>query len=406
MEDFFSDKAIALAMTLLSMLILSFMPFNPVLAQPEDLSRCKFEIIGGPTDSSPRMYPGQHAVFLTNITASNYTWTVEGPIIKDYDDDVYRSDDLTASANLENPTYMSPVDFNRASIEFYWGKSDDSNRTITVTVQTSDGTICKDSRSIIVARNLDDTNLQAEDFYVEKNHRMGLGNDTRVLKQHENWHRNYSYSEPSYVDNGDLFFDFHKNYIAHFDLWRTTFGYDNVTAWNPGSELPSGIDVDHAKRRVNETHPYVPRPLPLWFSHEGVEGDGVREVTTYDMIYPPELLQQIGLNQELLKWMELEELDEEYLRLIGVQGRENLIGVPIACEIFDLPSASSQYPRQQNALIDFEPDQELLGCALTHPYHNSAHYRIGGELGSATTAPKDPIFWRLHKFIDDVSVNP
>jgi hypothetical protein len=53
------------------------------------------------------MHPGRQAVYLAEVsngTAINYTWNIEGPIIKEYDDDAYRSDALTASANLQGPT--------------------------------------------------------------------------------------------------------------------------------------------------------------------------------------------------------------------------------------------------------------------------------------------------------------
>jgi Common central domain of tyrosinase len=378
---------------------------NPLLAQPET---CAVEIVGRSAGSG-RMYPGQEVAYsanVTNGTAQNITWSIEGPIIKDYDDDAYRSDALTASANLEGPTYMSPNDFHQTDIKFYWRNSNDSDRTVTVDIDTSEGTSCQDSRIVHVERNLDNINLQAEDFYVEENHRTGLGNDTRVLKQHENWHKNYSYSQPSYNDNGDTFFDFHKNYIAHFNLWRTIFGYDNITTWNPGSQLEKGVAFEHAKRRPNVSQTYEPQLLPSWFRHHpGAEGNQTRIVTTYDMIYRPTTLQQVGLDPNLLRQIGLDELTEDYFREIGIEGRDNLIGVPIACEISDSPSNSSQYPQQQNALIDFEGDQDLLGCALTAPFHNTVHGRIGGDMGSPTSAPKDPLFWRFHKFIDDISVD-
>ena len=57
--------------------------------------------------------------------------------------------------------------------------------------------------------------------------------------------------------------------------------------------------------------------------------------------------------------------------------------------------------------MDFEPDLELLGCALTYTYHNDRHVAIGNDTGDMSfppTAPKDPIFWRLHKFIDNISM--
>lgn len=34
------------------------------------------------------------------------------------------------------------------------------------------------------------------------------------------------------------------------------------------------------------------------------------------------------------------------------------------------------------------------------PYHNSVHGDIGGDMGWTTRAPKDPIFWRFHLYVD------
>lgn len=73
----------------------------------------------------------------------------------------------------------------------------------------------------------------------------------------------------------------------------------------------------------------------------------------------------------------------------------------------DYPRNSSGYPITQNALNDFEPDQILLGCALTSPYHDSNHGEIAGEtgdMGDIEHSPRDPLFWRFHKFVDNISV--
>jgi hypothetical protein len=191
-------------------------------------SNCKVQITGG----SQKMYPGEFASFKANVTRGqpqNYTWRVEGPIIKDYDDNVYNSTYLTASLNIDPPTFMSLPDFQEPDISFYWQpNATDTIRTVTVSVQTSNG-ICQDSKDFTVAKNNDDITLQAEDFYVEKNHPVGLTPDgrvtTRVLQQHQQWHRDFPQLTTEYAGHGDLFFDFHRLYIAHFDAWRNLFGY-------------------------------------------------------------------------------------------------------------------------------------------------------------------------------------
>jgi hypothetical protein len=42
---------------------------------------------------------------------------------------------------------------------------------------------------------------------------------------------------------------------------------------------------------------------------------------------------------------------------------------------------------------------------LTDPYHDDRHGSIGGDMGSTASSPRDPIFWRFHKFIDNISVH-
>jgi hypothetical protein len=78
------------------------------------------------------------------------------------------------------------------------------------------------------------------------------------------------------------------------------------------------------------------------------------------------------------------------------------------CEEMDYSQPTSGYPLAQDALNDFEPDQNLLGCALTNPYHDTNHGEIGGDNGGDMRliehSPRDPLFWRFHKFIDSVSV--
>jgi Common central domain of tyrosinase/Bacterial TSP3 repeat len=413
----------SLALYLVLLLVLTGMTavqIDPAGAQRSEPVTCKVDITRDePLDNSSRMYPGQHTIFSTNVSEGipvNYSWNVEGPIIKDYDDDVYQSDTLTASANLENETYMSPGDFRQKEIDFYWRPTTaDSNRTITVTVDTSNGASCKDSQSYIVERNYDNIDLQAEDFYVAQNHRDPLApydpNSTRVLKQHAFWHNNYSFGLPSYIDNGDLFVDFHRNYIAHFDAWRNLFGYDNVKAWDPGAQFDVGVDMNHSNR-LRQTDLYLQDPLPPWFRHHaGGEGDEDRPIifwknyTGQNQLPSGHPLAGPGGPTIIFR-------DSPYQHDSPDPRNRTLAALlnghtrPL-CEEADAPSNSSQYPLTQNALIDFEPDLELFGCAITAPYHNQRHGAVGqgGDMSFTDAAPKDPIFWRLHKFLDNVAMN-
>ena len=347
---------------------------QPLQAQEED-STCEVNIIS--KWPSTRAYPGQEAEFEANVTATrngvtNYTWTVDGPIIKDYDDSVQQSDYLKDKSNVGNYTVMSPSDFQNREIKFYWQpNTTNTNRTISVVAQTSDGATCEDSQDYDVRRS---TNIkfQPEDFYVDYNHREPFAPfNNKVLREHQNWHTNVSICcEETY--DGTLFLDFHHLFLRHFDAYRNLFGYDNITQWNPNEDIPRSFDTHHANREIagDLYYPYLSQSLPEWFKiHPGNNG-------TVD-------------------------------RIPSNRGCEN--------------ASAPQYPSgdMEDSLGDFPADRKLLGCVITSPFHNTVHRNIGqyidsdgdgvidtaGDMGDTATAPKDPIFWRFHKFVDEVSQN-
>src|SRR4051794_18629290 len=117
-ESLFEMLKISSVLIIILISVFSFNYMKLIQAQPTNLA-CKVEIVGG----APTMYPGELASLTANVTGGqpqNYSWTVEGPIIKDYDDNVYNSTYLTSSLNLDPPTYMSPSDFQKSDISFYW----------------------------------------------------------------------------------------------------------------------------------------------------------------------------------------------------------------------------------------------------------------------------------------------
>ena len=328
----------------IALLLISFSYSN---AHSQEL-QCSIDII----DGSSIMYPGQFLNLKSNVNSnhdiSDYSWTIQGPAIKEYDDDVYESTLLSAPFNLLEPTPLSSAHLKNADVSFYWQLDPvNENRNVTLTVKNTNAEICIDTKTFKVKMgNTIDT--QAEDFYVERNHPI-VGDSTDVLKQHRQWHSDYRFNSPAYNNKGDLFFDFHKLYLVHFDKWRKTFGYSPIESWNPGTPLPTDVQYDHANRGPS----YISEKLPSWFTmHPGIDG--------------PDRIP---------------------------------IGLP--CETADRPGPD--FPSVQDELIDFEPDQELLGCVLTHPYHNLRHVAIDGDMSDPAQAPRDPIFWRYHNYIDEVS---
>jgi len=57
----------------------------------------------------------------------------------------------------------------------------------------------------------------------------------------------------------------------------------------------------------------------------------------------------------------------------------------------------------QRRLGDYPADRRLLGCAVTHTWHNGVHTGIGGDMLNPQWSPRDPVFWRWHNFVDIVS---
>jgi hypothetical protein len=370
-------------------------------------TECRLEILGG----SSNMYPGQHVVLFANNSGQqmkNYTWSVEGPILKDYDDNVYNSTYLTAFLNIDPPTYMSALDFKNANLSFYWQPNNtDTTRTVSLNVETENNQICKDSRIFNVAKNTDNITLQAEDFFVEQNHPVGFAadgrNETRVLRQHEQWHVDQRAIEPSYSKKGSVFFDFHRLYLAHFDAWRDLFGYPKIVAWDPTNIIPTGVEINHTNRNQSAE----PLELPSWFNYQtGAEGLENRTIVFVRSFPGQDQLPQshplANSNLEFVFFGPIDPNDPNIGRFSFLNGHT----LPM-CEEMDYPQSSSGYPLTQNALNDFAPDQILLGCALTNPFHDDNHGELAGEtgdMGDIEHSPRDPLFWRFHKFVDSISV--
>ncbi len=139
--------------------------------------------------------------------------------------------------------------------------------------------------------------------------------------------------------DGTLFFDFHRQYLDRFNSWRAEFGYPPVGIWDSGTSIPRGVDIDHLARGAT----YTPLMKPSWFTIGG-----------------------------------------------GTPTRGNN-GLP--CD-----SQSGQ-----RRLRDFPSNRTLLGCAVTHTWHNGVHTGVGGDMLNPQWSPRDPLFWRWHNFVDIIS---
>ncbi|MGA7732686.1 MAG: tyrosinase family protein [Chloroflexia bacterium] len=275
------------------------------------------------------MNTGQWANFRADVTVSGgtvagYQWSVPGSILKDYQE--------STNSNWST-TYMMPADFRQQTIAFYW-KGPYVSRQVRVVVRMSDGTTCTNSRNITVERNSVNITRQAEDFYMA-NHNQ------RVLTEHQNWHQ-FTNSCCPWTYNGTLFFDFHHKFLDRFNRWRAEFGYYSVPIWDPGTAIPTGVDIDHTNRGPWVYNPSANR-IPASFTSTG----------------------------------------SSVARLRSTLGCDTVGG--------------------QFRLFDYPVDRQLLGCVATSPWHNSVHGGVGGDMGNPATAPKDPLFWRWHTFINRIS---
>lgn len=385
---------------------------NISYSMAQEQNSCTVEILS-PNNDSPNRYPGQEAFFKSRVNGDDsnsnnnlYKWIIEGPIIRDYDDNVEYSSLLSASNNVQNATEMKPSDYNQSTITFYWMVNDnDPIRTVSLNVTDDKGKKCHDSIDYNVAFNNDDINLQAEDFFVSENHqnpnRLNAG--PTVLDLHNTWHVNYnSFSNSSYP--GDLFIDFHHDFIAHFDKYREIFGYPAISAWNPETKMESNVTINHHDRTPN----YEPLSLPTWFKFNNNISDlpprevyFVKNASGPDQLPPGHPLADSGLN--IIYVGPFDPRDP----IMGWAAPLNGHTFP-KCETALVPKNSSGYSTVQYDLSDFPPDLKLLGCSLTIPYHDDRHGSVtvdGGDMRNPQTAPMDPIFWRLHKFIDQVAQN-
>lgn len=139
--------------------------------------------------------------------------------------------------------------------------------------------------------------------------------------------------------DGALFFDFHVQFVDRFNRWRHEFGYPEIGIWDSAQPIPRGPDIDHASRNAF----YRPFPKPGSFT---AAGGGARA------------------------WNQL------------------------PCDV----TGGGQF-----RLSDYPADRRLLGCAVTEPWHNTVHLLIGGDMLNPPSAPRDPIFWRWHRWVDTVN---
>jgi tyrosinase-like protein len=308
---------------------------------------------------------GEHvqvSAVAAGFNASNYSWTIDGPLIKDYNEDLGTEMGSVPAAPLPwSTTPITAADLQQQTVSFYWKPSPSQidplnggpvTRNVTLQVNKSTGGTCTANASFNVERNLTDPNRQPEDFYTS-NHRPNTTNNPlwgHVIDEHIYWHA--SVHNQTTFPTWTRFLAWHGIFLRRFDIWRQEFGYAKVAPWYPGRALPSGPAFDHAPRLV-----YNP--------------DSLRLPTYYTITG-----QTSSVPANADPW------------------------ISTAFKLADYASLS------QFSMTSFEPHfHGWVHCAIGPvdpwglPFPNNNY---GPNFGSMcyTSSPKDPIFWRWHGFID------
>jgi hypothetical protein len=297
---------------------------------------------------------GQHAIFTavsSGITPTSYAWTIPGPHVHDYNDNLNTT--AAPPAPLAwNTTALTAADLQAPAVDLYFGPSPaqtyPSNgpaetRIVSLTVHVG-STICTVSKSVNVERNLTDPDRQPEDYYTS-NHPAGTSTTPgfgHVIDEHMYWHQFVMHNPPA--GNWRQFLAWHGIFLRRFDEWRQQFGYPPVAPWYPGRPLPTGPEFDQTAS------------LRLAFDPSN------NRISTY-------------------------------FTIAGGTAVDPLVAA--ASKLADYGSL------------------DIFSNSFEATYHGDTHCNIGTHVGGffdtsgpgfgsmcRSSSPKDPMFWRWHGFVD------
>jgi hypothetical protein len=306
---------------------------------------------------------GEHVILTatpTGFTITSQTWTIDGPTIKNYNEDLGTQMNTPPVAAVPwSTTALQPADLTQASVSFYFvpsGAQFEPNngpftRNVTITAAKSIGGTCTVTQPLNVVRNESDITRQAEDFYTS-NHRAVTATNPlfgHVVDEHIFWHANIDGNQaanPAWMG----FLAWHGEFVRRFDLWRQEFGYNKVAPWYPGFALPTGpqFDADAGLRKV-----YNP--------------DNNR-VPTYYTITGGSATDPFGTQKKIADYLTLDDFTNSF---------EGSFHGQVHCAIGTTPIGGSFF--------------ETSG-----PGYGSMCF---------ASSPKDPMFWRWHGYIDTLYRN-
>ncbi|SDR22177.1 Common central domain of tyrosinase [Rhizobiales bacterium GAS113] len=238
---------------------------------------------------------GEHVILTaapSGFSIASYSWTIDGPTIKDYNEDLGTKNMPTPAAALPwSTTPLAPADLTAASVGFYFVPSaaqfEPNNgpftRNVTLDVTKSGGGSCSVTTPYMVERNETDITRQAEDFYTS-NHRPATTTNPlfgHVVDEHIFWHQTV-HDSPSFPI-WTRFLAWHGEFVRRFDLWRQEFGYKKVLPWYPGRPLPTGPQFD-ADAGLRIAYVADANHIPTYYTISGgtiADGGGQHKLADY-----------------------------------------------------------------------------------------------------------------------------
>jgi len=212
----------------------------------------------------------------TGFTAASFSWTIPGPHIKDYNEDLGTQMAVPPATPLPwSTTPLAAADLAASTVSFYWKPSaaqihpltgGPEARVVSLTVTPTAGGTCISSATFMIERNLTDADKQPEDFYTSTHRTATTTNPGfgHVVDEHIYWHQFVHDSLPGWL----RFLAWHGYFLRRFDQWRAEFGYGAVAPWYPGRPLPTGPAFDHPASLRLVFDPNANR-IPTWYTIAG-----------------------------------------------------------------------------------------------------------------------------------------
>ncbi len=197
----------------------------------------------------------------------------------------------------------------------------------------------------------------------------------KILDEHMNWHCTNTQSNPGY---GEQFLVYHKQEIYAFDQFRENMGLEHIEIWDPNTFAP-GPDYN---------------PMPWGIPGCGLgdlDANGECPITNPGV--PPDLAGGLGFG--------------ECVDGTGRSGDGLDDSTFVPCATCMLLPDAYRWPD-----LDTIPSADILGAGLDSGFHGSFHGGIRNSYDAdgnrckdswpTSTAPRDAMFWRAHKALDEV----